>query len=186
MAAPIQPLLTVEDLEAMPEDGNRYEVIEGELFVSEAPGLTHQRVSLMLTVGLGSYLRDNPIGCIWPTPGVVFSEISGVIPDIVYVRNERRAEIASGERVEGAPDLVIEIVSPGPANEQRDRIAKKRLYAKHGVKEYWLVDPATQTIETFVLRDSTLQPDVTFGEQDLLVSSLLPGFSCKVEAIFRR
>ena len=186
MVAPIQPLLTVEDLEAMPEDGNRYEVIEGKLFVSKAPGLTHQRVSLTLIVKLENYLEVNPIGGIWPTPGVVFSEISGVIPDIAYVSNERRGEIASGERVTGAPDLVIEIISPGVSNAQRDRVAKRQLYAKYGVKEYWLVDPATQTIETFALRDSTLQPDVTFGEQDLLVSSSLPGFSCKVEAIFRR
>jgi Uma2 family endonuclease len=185
MAAPIQPLLTVEDLEAMPEDGNWYEVIEGELFVSKAPGLTHQRVSLRLVVKLENFLEVNPIGRIWPAPGVVFSDISGVIPDIVYVSNERRAEIASGERVSGAPDLVIEIISPGLANAQRDRVAKRQLYAKYGVKEYWLVDPATRTIETYVLRNSILQPDATLGEQDHLASSLLPGFSCKVEAIFR-
>jgi Uma2 family endonuclease len=184
MVAPIQPLLTVEDLEAMPEDGNRYEVIEGELFVSKAPGLTHQSVSLTLTFILGSYLRNNPIGRIWPTPGVVFSEISGVIPDIVYVSNERRAEIASGERVTGAPDLVIEIISPGVANAQRDRVAKRQLYAKYGVKEYWLVDPARRIVETYVLRNSILQPDATYREQDHLASSLLPGFTCQIEEIF--
>ena len=102
MATQIQPLVTVDDLEYMPEDGNRYEVIEGELIVSKAPGLTHQAVSVALTIRLGNYLLDNPIGRIWTTPGVVFGEISGVIPDIAYISSERLKKIASGEPVSEA------------------------------------------------------------------------------------
>jgi len=185
MATPIHPLITVDDLEYMPEDGNRYEVIEGELFVSKAPGLTHQGVSVALTILLGNYLWDNPIGRLWTTPGVVFGQISGVIPDIVYVRNDRLAEIASGERVTGAPDLVIEIVSPGIPNAQRDRVVKKQLYAKYGVKEYWLVDLLSRTIEVYVLQGTALELTATYSGLDDLVSSLLPGFRCKAEEIFR-
>jgi Uma2 family endonuclease len=156
MATRIHPLITVDDLEYMPEDGNRYEVIEGELIVSKAPGLTHQTASVRLTMLLGNFLEQNPIGRIWTTPGVIFSQISGVIPDIVYVSKERLEEIASGERVEGAPDLVIEIVSPGIPNAQRDRVVKKQLYEKYGVKEYWLVDLVSRTIEVYTLQKDML------------------------------
>jgi Uma2 family endonuclease len=185
MATPVQPLVTVDDLEYMPEDGNQYEVIEGELFVSKSPSIDHQDVCAELTGKLRTYLSGNRIGHAWPGIGVVFSQISGVIPDIVYVSNDRLAEIASGDRVEGAPDLVIEIISPGIPNAQRDRVVKKQLYEKYGVKEYWLVDLISRTVEVYVLRDSVLQLAAAYSGQDLLVSSLLPGFSCKVEEVFR-
>jgi len=113
MATHIEPLLTVADLDIMPDDGNRYEIIEGELFVSRSPSLTHQSVSGNLFRSVDTYLIQNPIGRLWHTPGVIFSELSGVIPDLVFVSHERRNEIASGDRITGAPDLVIEIVSPG-------------------------------------------------------------------------
>jgi len=130
-------------------------------------------------------LRGNPIGRVWATPGVVFSQFSGVIPDIIYVSNERLAEIASGERIMGPPDLVIEIVSPGIPNAQRDRVVKKQLYGKYGVREYWLVDLVGRTIEVYTHQNNALELAATYSGQDELVSSLLPGFTCKVEGIFR-
>jgi Uma2 family endonuclease len=108
-----------------------------------------------------------------------------VIPDLVFVSNERRAEIASGDRITGAPDLMIEIVSPGTENERRDRVAKRQLYGRHGVKEYGVVDPYQRTIEVYVLEGQALKLQATYAEADDLVSSILPGFSCKVEEIFR-
>ena len=185
MSTQIEPLMTIEDLDAMPDDGNRYEIIEGELFVSCAPNLMHQSISGNLVFDLKNYLSRNPIGVIWATPGVIFSKFSGVIPDLVFVSNERRAEIASGDRITGAPDLMIEIVSPGTENEKRDRIAKRQLYGKHGVKEYWIVDPYQRTVEVYVLEGQTLKPRAAYSESDELISSVLPGFRCKVEAIFR-
>jgi len=86
MSTQIEPLLTIADLDAMPDDGQRYENIEGELFVSCAPGLTHQNVSVNLSIDLGNFLSANPIGKIWATPGVIFSELSSVIPDLVIFR----------------------------------------------------------------------------------------------------
>ncbi|MFL6214393.1 MAG: Uma2 family endonuclease [Blastocatellia bacterium] len=177
--------MTIEDLDAMPDDGYRYEIIEGELFVSCAPNLMHQSVSGNLVFNLKSYLSQNPIGVVWATPGVIFSKFSGVIPDLVFVSNERRAEIASGDRITGAPDLMIEIVSPGAENERRDRIAKRQLYGRHGVNEYWVVDPYQRSIEVYVLEGQTLKLQSTLSEADELTSSVLPGFSCKVEDIFR-
>lgn len=185
MSAQIEPLVTVNDLDTLPDDGNRYEVIEGELIVSRAPSLIHQSVSLNLSVSIKIFLSQNPIGEVWTTPGVIFSEFSGVIPDIVFVSSERRAEIASGERITGAPDLVIEIVSPGVDNERRDRIAKRQLYGKFGVKEYWVVNPYKRTIEVYLLEGRTLKLTATYTEQDELASSALNSFTCKVEDIFR-
>jgi Uma2 family endonuclease len=108
MAARIEPLMTVDDLDAMPEDGNRYEVIEGELFVSRAPGVPHQRVTKNAIFVFESYLIENPIGEIIPTPGLIFGRYSGVIPDLVFYTHERAKEILSDERLTAAPELVIE------------------------------------------------------------------------------
>ena len=89
MSAKIEPLLTVEDLDACPDDGNRYELIEGELFVSRAPAIPHQLAVQNLQFAFGNYLKDNPIGTIVPGAGAVFSQHDAVIPDLSFVRSER-------------------------------------------------------------------------------------------------
>src|SRR5215510_9437512 len=124
MSAKIDPLMTVEDLEVMPEDGNRYEVIEGELFVSRAPGISHQVVATNIVFLIALYLRQNPIGTVLATPGLIFDRYSGVIPDIVFFTHNRGAEIINRERLTASPELVAEILSPGRENVTRDRVAK--------------------------------------------------------------
>ncbi|HKZ77690.1 MAG TPA: Uma2 family endonuclease [Pyrinomonadaceae bacterium] len=186
MATNIEPLMTVADLEAMPDDGNRYEVIEGELFVSRAPGLTHQQVSTKLVYMVRLYLENSPLGVVVATPGLILSELSGVIPDIVFFRHGRREEIVSGERLTGAPDLVIEILSPGAENIRRDRVAKRQLYARYGVHEYWLVDLEEQAIEVYHLHEETLDLVNKFSDTDELTSSALPGFACAAASIFQQ
>lgn len=181
MAAKLEPILTIADLDSMPEDGNRYELIEGELFVSRAPSLTHQDVVANAIFAFKSYLRKNPIGKVWPGPGVIFSDFSGVIPDVIYISNERQKEIATGARVSGAPDLIIEILSPGTENERRDRHAKRQLYRKYGVKEYWIVDPEKLVIQVY--RSTKLRLVATLGIRDEITTPLLPGFACKVREI---
>ena len=183
MSTQIEPLLTVADLDLMPEDDNRYELIEGELFVSRAPSLHHQVVVSNVIALVRPYLDLNPIGMIVPGPGVIFSQLSGVIPDLVFISNEQRGEIASGEKVTGAPALVIEILSPGTENERRDRVAKRQLYAKYGVKEYWIVDLENRAVEVYVLAEGSLKLWAVFTDQDEITSSVLPGFHCRVEAI---
>ena len=185
MATEIKPLLTVADLDLMPDDGNRYEIIEGELLVSRAPGLVHQRVSRNLLVIIADYLARHPVGEVLATPGVMFSELSGVIPDLIFISNERRNEIASGERVTGAPDLVIEILSPGAENARRDRVAKRQLYGRYGVKEYWVVDPAQQVVEIYHSQDGALDLIGSFTGEEKITSALLPGFACEAASIFR-
>jgi Uncharacterized protein conserved in cyanobacteria len=184
MTTHISPLLTVDDLDLMPDDGNRYELIEGEIFMSRAPGLTHQRIIVNLLAFFLKYLDQNRIGEVIITPGVIFNEYNGVIPDIVFMSNERRDEIASTERVTGAPDLVIEIVSPGAENERRDRVIKRQLYSKFGVEEYWVVYPGSRSVEIYRLQDHVLELIATLAEQDEIRSPLLPGFSCNVAGIF--
>lgn len=185
MATEIKPLLTISELESMPDDGNRYELIEGELLVSRAPTLAHQRVSRNLLVILDNYLARNPIGEVLATPGVMFSESSGVIPDLIFISNERRDEIASGERVLGAPDLVIEILSPGAENARRDRLAKRQLYGKYGVKEYCVVDPELLVVEIYHAQNGA--PELVGGltDEGKISSALLSGFECDAAGIFR-
>jgi len=178
---------TIADWDAMPyREGYRYEIIEGELFVSCSPGLTHQIVSDNLNFLIRSYLQSNPIGRVVSTPGLILSDLSGVIPDLVFFANEQRDSIITGERLTGPPALVIEIGSPGYANIKRDRVAKLRLYTKHGVPEYWIIDPQNSTIERYVDDGSSLSLAETLRETDSLVTAALPGFSCDVREIFRQ
>ena len=179
--------LTIADWDAMPqEDGNRYEIIEGELFVSTSPGLSHQIVLKNLTVLIDRFLEMNPIGMVVPNPGLVLSEYSGVIPDIVFFLDEQRDTIVTGQRLTGPPALVIEIVSPGSANIRRDRVAKLQLYAKHRVPEYWIVDPKNLTVEKYVAQGSSLSLLQTLEHDEELSIDSLPGFSCRLSQIFRQ
>jgi Uma2 family endonuclease len=186
MAIKIDPLMTIADWEAMPEDGNRYEIIEGELFVSCSPGLTHQEVLGNIVFAVRSYLEEHPIGKVVLTPGLILSEYSGVIPDIVFFRHEKGEKIISGERLKGPPDLVIEILSPGSENTRRDRVAKHELYARHEVPEYWIVDPAKQVVEIYRLETASYVTAVTLSDLDEISSPLLPGFRCTAAEIFKR
>jgi len=184
MSIPKEQLMTVDELELMPDDGNRYEVIEGELFVTRAPNYEHQIVVANIIGIFKTYFIQQPIGIITPGPGVIFSRFSGVIPDLVFVTHQTRKRILSGGRLKGAPELAIEIISPGAENRRRDRIAKRNLYGKYGVQEYWTVDYKTRTVEIYALKQNVLQPVAKLNEKDVLTSTVLPGFTCAVKAIF--
>ena len=107
-----------------------------------------------------------------------------MIPDLVFISTERRQEIASGLRVTGAPDLVIEIVSPGSENSQRDRTIKRRLYGKHGVKEYWILDPETRTVEVYRPRGKYLALAATLTGRGRITTPLIPTFSAAIGEFF--
>jgi Uma2 family endonuclease len=184
MVNKIAPLLTVADLDLTPDDGNRYELIDGELFVSRAPGIPHQRIIHNLQMALGAYLAHHPLGMLVPGPGVILSNMSGVIPDLVYVSQERQPEIAAGERVMGAPDLVIEVLSPGTENARRDREVKRQLYGRYGVPEYWIVDPERRAVEVYRPHQGSLECIGTFMDHDQVTSPLFPDFRLRVLDIF--
>src|ERR1700720_3700295 len=124
MAARIEPLLTVADLDACPDDNNRYELIEGELFVSRAPGVPHQLIVKKLQMVFFEYLRQNPIGTVVPGAGAIFSDYDAVIPDLAFVLNERWDQFVTGEKFTGALELEIEVISPGAENRRRDLLVK--------------------------------------------------------------
>ena len=184
MAARIEPLLTVADLDACPDDSNRYELIEGELFVSRAPGIPHQRILNNLQMALGIYLKDNPIGIVVPGAGAVFSDYDAVIPDLVFVRTERWSEVVTETKFTGAPDLVIEIMSPGKENRDRDLLVKRKLYAKYGVAEYWVIDPENRQVEIYRLRNNRLESSTTLKNGDEIATPLFPDFRITVTSIF--
>jgi Uma2 family endonuclease len=178
-------LLTIADWDAMPfEEGYRYEIIEGELFVSCSPGLTHQMVSDNLVFLLRNFLKLNPIGVAVSTPGLVLSEFSGVIPDIVFFSQDQRETIVTNDRLHGSPSLVVEILSPGWSSIRRDRVVKLQLYGKHGVPEYWIIDLKNKAVEKYVNQGSSLVLQETLGEEETLTTPALPGFSCRVSDIF--
>jgi Uma2 family endonuclease len=182
----VEPLLTVADLETMPDDGNRYELFEGELHVSRAPGLSHQRTLGKLYALLNAYLAQNPLGEVLLTPGVIFDDSNSAIPDAVFLTSQQVSNVGSGERILEAPALVIEIVSPGRENARRDREVKRQVYGKHGVREYWVADPEKRALEIYRLAGHTLQPAATLTGNDKVTTTILPGFSCRAEQIFAK
>ena len=185
MITKLRPL-TIADWDAMPyRDGNRYEIIEGELFVSCSPGLTHEKVLFNLIVAIGKFLDENPIGTAVGNSGMILSNVSGVIPDLVFFRNDQRDTIVKNDRLHGPPALVIEILSPGSTNIRRDRVSKLNLYSKHGVPEYWIVDPKNKTLERYIRKGSSLILQETLQHEDTLTITALPGFSCQVSYIFK-
>lgn len=180
--------LTIADLEALPEtNGKRYELIDGELHVSTQPHWFHQRVCTRFLVILEAWNERTGLGVVNLAPGVIFSEEDAVAPDVVWISHERLAAVLDQEtgKVHLAPDLVIEVLSPGSENERRDKRVKLQLYSQRGVKEYWIADWRTQTIEVYRRADASLHLDVTLGPGDVLTSPLLPEFSAAVESLFR-
>lgn len=188
---PLPIRYTVDDLDSIPEDTNRYEIIEGELFVSRAPHLDHQRTITNLIITFGEYLKKNPIGEIFTTPGIIFSKDDAVIPDLVFATHEtlERSVIQSGEKFEGkfnaAPELPIEILSFGKEDIKRDRVHKRELYGKYGVKEYWVVDGLFNTIEVYRLEEKGLERVNRFEIYETLETPILPDFELKLADIFR-
>lgn len=185
MSAQLTTLLTVADLECLPADGKRYELIAGELIVSTAPDLIHQRTAGNIYFAIRNYLSENEIGEVLTTPGVIFSEYDAAIPDLVFMSNERREEIAAGKRIQGAPELVIEIVSPGHENRRRDDVLMRQLYEKFGVAEYWVVDPRQRDVDIYRRSEQGLKMFTTFARDEEITTPLLPNFSCLAGKFFQ-
>jgi Uma2 family endonuclease len=171
-----------EDIWDTPEDGNRYEVIDGELYVAPPPVREHQHASSELQGTIWSYLRTNPIGVIYAAPfGVILTGLSGVQPDLVYVSNERRG-ILTDQGVSGAPDLVIEILSP--STRSRDRGIKLRAYEAAGVPYYWIADPRARTLEERVLGEDGYGTPTVYRVGDTFQPALFPGLAIEVARLW--
>ncbi|MBV8883201.1 MAG: Uma2 family endonuclease [Chroococcidiopsidaceae cyanobacterium CP_BM_RX_35] len=178
---------TIRDLDAMPDDGGwkRYEIIDGELFVTRAPHISHQGAGGNIHVELEIWSRQTQLGKPFQAPGVIFSSTDAVIPDVVWISRERLANgIDEAGHLIVAPELMVEVLSPGKLNEQRDKEVKLKLYSLQGVQEYWIVNWQLKSLEIYRRSDAQLQLVATLLEGDILTSPLLPGFSLPITQIF--
>ncbi len=172
-----------EMLEKLPAE-SRYEIINNELYdMSPAPNPKHQIISGELEFFLQSFTKKNPIGRAYHAPFDVFFDANNIVqPDIFFILNESVSKI-SDRGFEGAPDLIIEILSPSSV--YRDQVEKKALYEKFQVPEYWVIDPANKVIEVLSLNES--KGYFLFNyivEKGIATSSLLEGFQVNAEEIF--
>jgi len=174
------------DLDLLPENGTRYEIIQGELFVSKSPHWHHQVACTKVAAQLMLWSESNGNGQAVVTPGVIFNDANDVIPDVAWVSNERLALLMDDAgHLTGAPELVIEVLSFGTRNEERDRTAKRRLYETQGVREYWILDWRLKQVEVYRREEGELRLVAMLLPEETLTSPLLPGFSCRVSSLFR-
>ena len=176
---------TSSDLDALPDDGKRYEIIDGELFVSKQPHFYHQHVCGKIYGSLENWSNKSKLGQTIIAPGLIFADDDDVVPDVAWL-TKQRLSVALGDdgKLHSAPDLVVEVLSPGSTNQRRDREAKLKLYARRGVLEYWIVDWRAQSIEIYRRLNAHLGLFATLTKGDLLESPLLPGFSEQLDALF--
>lgn len=174
--------LTYQDLVMFPEDGLRHEIIDGEHFVTPSPTTRHQQVLTDLLVSLANYLKEHDMGRVYPAPcDVVLSEFDVVEPDLVVI-TKATADRVTEANIQGAPDLVVEILSPSTSS--RDRGLKLRLYGKFGVREYWIVDPVASTVEVHRLAAGKLDAGDLLTADTTLTSHLFPGLEIRLGSIF--
>ena len=165
-------------------DDERYELLNGELIMAAAPLIAHQYILVKLAAKVETFVDERNLGTVYCAPfDVVLSDTNVVQPDLLFVSNER-AQIITPENIQGAPDLVVEILSPATA--ERDRSVKFELYAEHGVHEYWIVDPDARTITVFLLNEGAFEEVDTYREGDTLTSPMLAGFTFTLEGKFRQ
>ena len=177
--------LTYDDFLLFPDDGKRHELIDGEHYVTPSPNMRHQQISINLTLMIGGWLEAHPHGRLFYAPlDVVFSKFDVLEPDILYVSNER-AHVLTKPNVQGAPDLVIEIGSPG--TRQRDETIKRRLYERSDVLEYWIVDPDIEVVRVYRRNGDRFAKPVELSREagEVLTTSLLPGLELPLARIFR-
>jgi Uma2 family endonuclease len=177
--------LTTSDLELFPDDGKRYEIINGELFVTRAPHWKHQEVCVNIGTQLKMWSSQTGLGKVAFAPGIIFTDADNVIPDVVWASDRRLAAILDDAgHLTGAPELVVEVLSPGEQQERRDKQLKLKLYSIQGVHEYWIFDRLQQKVEVYHRENAVLKLVLTLFKEDNLTSPLLPGFSCPIERLF--
>ena len=178
--------LTYDDFLLFPDDGKRHELIGGEHFVMPSPNMTHQRISGNIYFRVRTYLESRRIGRIFYAPfDVVFSRFDVVEPDLLYMSNERAAQVQTAQHVKGTPELVVEIASP--STRRRDGTLKGRLYDMAGVLEYWIVDPDADAVRVYRRGGGRFERPLELSREggDVLTTPLLPGLELRLADIFR-
>jgi Uma2 family endonuclease len=174
--------VSYDDLAQMPEDGRRYELYDGEVFVVPSPIPRHQIVSQRLCRILEDHAsRAGGLTLLSPMD-VIFSNYDVAQPDVIYFTAEGLKGLSIDERIRRAPDLVVEVLSPSTASNDRGR--KLRMFQRYGVPEYWIVDPVGETIEIYKLAESAYEPAGTFSGSDKMRSPILPDLTFSPSSIF--
>lgn len=173
---------TYDDYAALPDDGNRYEVLDGELVMAPAPTVIHQRGLMNLILTIMQHVKSHKLGeCLAAPCDVILDARTVVQPDLIFVSNER-SSIITEKNIQGAPDLVVEILSPSTAG--RDRVVKLRLYARFGVPHYWLIDLTERIFEVFELDGTRYRLAVVHEEHETFRPTLFPGLSIPMDDIW--
>ena len=184
---PVQPRvrLTYDDFVHFPDDGMRHELIDGEHYVTPAPNRSHQVIVGNIFGHVWTYLRVHPVGRVLVAPfDVVFSNFDVVEPDVLFVSSVRLPEVMTEKNLQGAPDLVVEVGSPG--TRRRDEKIKLRLYERSGVAEYWIVDPDLDAIKIYTSIEGRYGAprELTLESGDVLTTPFLPGLELPLRAVF--
>jgi Uma2 family endonuclease len=174
--------MTIREYRLLPEDGRRWELVEGDFVMTPAPSTTHQKVSRMLQYQLVTQLELTGLADVINAPvDVVFDELNVVQPDLVVV-SRARASIITERAVEGPPDIAVEILSPSSGD--RDRYLKRGLYARFGVREYWIVDPTRGFVEAYRLVEDGYQLRERYDRASMLRCPDFPTLDVKLLAVF--
>ena len=175
-------LLTYDDYCLLPNDRNRYEILDGELSVTPAPAIRHQTVLGNLHRFLANYVVANQLGKLFIAPtDLILAPTTVVQPDLIFIANERR-HIVTERAIEGPPTLVIEILSP--TTNRTDRVTKAQLYAKHSVSNYWLIDPDQRTLEAYQLVIDHYDVTASARDSEVFAPSLFPGLSIQLSELW--
>lgn len=176
---------TTSDLELLPESSNRYEIIDGDLYVTRAPNWRHQTTINNTAAELREWSISSQLGIAIPMPGIIFSDADNVIPDLIWISHDRLSRIEDeAGHLTAAPELIVEVLSFGKENEKRDRETKLKLYSTRGVQEYWILNWQIQQVEVYRREQAVLHLFATLNASDPLTSPLLPEFSCLVSRFF--
>ncbi|MGZ8489574.1 MAG: Uma2 family endonuclease [Candidatus Binatia bacterium] len=176
-------VLTYDDYCELPNDRNRYEILDGELAVTPAPRTKHQSISGHLYRILANHIVANQLGDIYAAPtDVILAPTTVVQPDLIFIGDGRRG-IVTERAIEGAPTLVIEILSP--TTHRADRQTKAQLYAKYDVPHYWLIDPDQQTLEAYELSGDQYQLVIKTQNAETFTPLLFPGLSISLPDLWR-
>ena len=178
----ISTKFTYEDLEAIPPDRNRYEIVDGELIVTPAPIPLHQRILGNLFGLIWTHVRQHRLGEVYQAPlDIVFSPGTVLEPDLIFIR-QSRLHIIGEKHLTGPPDLVVEVLSESTARLDRD--VKPKQYALYGVPEFWLIDPNGKTVEIFRLLEGAYELAARLSYKDTLESPLFPGLRLPVSSLW--
>jgi Uma2 family endonuclease len=185
MPVPASSKLTYEDLAALPDDGKRHELIDGEHFVTPSPRSVHQLIAGNLYYLLRDYLKSHPLGVVMIAPyDIVLSQFDVVVPDLVYFTRERFEQVVDEKNAQGPPNLAVEVLSP--RSRRRDELIKRRLYERVGIEEYWVIDPEIDTVRVYRSSDGTYARAIDFAldRGDVLTSPFFPELSLALSDVF--